>query len=318
MKKQLTFIIIILSLLVVLAACGDENNPDNNTNSDDKQENTDETKTFAAKNGDVEIPKNPKNIVTSDSYIGYLLALGIKPAGTSEFGLNVPNFEGMLDDVKSFGDRTNPSIEKIFDIDPDLIIIGSHIKDVEQLEKIAPVVVMERKGYKDMLRDFGEITGKQDKASAWINDWEKRMDELKPKVEKVIGDKTISILSPHAKGGVYAWGDENGRGGVILYKGFNRKAPEPIQKQLLETDERWMDVSMEKIPEFAGDIILTVPNDGDDADPSKVYDNPLWKDLPAVKNDQVYRIDDKVGSSFSDPITLEKRLDKIEKQILQQ
>ena len=311
MKKSILLMTSLLSIMFLLAACGEDEKK-----TDEKEQVTSETTIFKGENGEVEFQANPEKIIVADSYVGFLLALDMKPAATSQFGLDVPAFDGMLDGVESFGDRSTPSLEKILDINPDLIIVDNHITDIEQLEKIAPVIVMEKKGYKELLVDFGEITGKKEMAETWINDWEKRINDLKPTVEEVIGDKTISILSPHAKGGIYAWGAENGRGGTIFYDAFAQKASAPIQEQLLDAGERWMDISMEMIPEYAGDIIITVPNDGDDADPAVVYDNPLWQNLPAVKNGLVYEIDDKIGSSFSDPISLEKRLDRIEVQIL--
>lgn len=69
----------------------------------------------------------------------------MKPAATSQFGLDVPAFDGMLDGVESFGDRSTPSLEKILDINPDLIIVDNYITHIEQLEKTAPVIVMEKK-----------------------------------------------------------------------------------------------------------------------------------------------------------------------------
>ncbi len=40
--------------------------------------------------------------------------------------------------------------------------------------------------------------------------------EAKPKVQAAVGDKTVSILQPYAKG-IYAFGHNFGRGGDILY-----------------------------------------------------------------------------------------------------
>ena len=316
MKKSILFMISLTALLLVLSACG-KDTEESDEKTDDKNSN-EETFIFKAENGDIEVPKNPKRIVVNDNYVGFLLALGVTPVGTSEYAFGNPYYEGMLEGVESFGDRGNPSVEKILAMDPDLIITYDLIENVEQLEKIAPVISLkyEDKNYKDRLKEFGVITGKEKEADEWLAQWEEKLDELRPKVEEVIGDQTLSILSPHNGKGIYAWGKKYGRGGVIFYDEFGVKAPERIQKELIDGDEDWIDFSIETLPEFAGDIIITVPNDGDDSDPAVVYDNPLWENLPAVKNDKVYKIDVREGSSYFDPISIEKRLDEITKQIL--
>lgn len=71
----------------------------------------------------------------------------------------------------------------------------------------------------------------------------------------------------------------------------------------------------EKLPEFSGDIIFTCPWSGDTSNPQIVYDNFLWKGLPAVKAGNVFQLDPK-GDTYNDPVTLEAQLSFISKSLL--
>ena len=242
-----------------------------------------ETITYAAVNGDIKIPKNPQRIVVlANQYVGYFLALGLKPAGITENPLSNPYFAGKLDGVQNLGDGS--SLEKILDLKPDLIIVYDGTKNIEQLAKIAPTVAIKYgdKNFKDRLIDFGLMTNTEDKAKIWIANWDKKIAEYKPKVEGAVGQKTVSILNTYAKG-LYVWGSGFGRGGEIIYGEFKLKAPAAAQKDVIDSGTGFATISLEKLPEYAGDYIFTSPWLGDTADPAVVYDSKLWKTLPAVK-----------------------------------
>ncbi|MCU6707905.1 ABC transporter substrate-binding protein [Paenibacillus sp. J5C_2022] len=320
---------LLLAVFVLLAACGNNANStapdpppapthaaDSGKASNEPAEATEEdTITYTAANGEVVVPKNPQRIVVdSKVYVGYFLALGIKPAGVPEEALHVPYFEGQLDGVESIGDMDS-SLEQITALDPDLIITITRSKNIENFEKIAPTIAIEygTKDYREQLLDFGKITGKEAEAQAWIDSWDAKIAEHKPMIEEAVGDGTVSILQPHAKG-IYAFGHNYGRGGEILYGEFKLKAPEVIQQEAIDSGAGYANISLEKLPEFAGDIIFTSPWTGDEANPDYVYESTLWKSLPAVKNGKVYNLDSKY-SNYSDPVSLEAHLDFIVKSL---
>ncbi|WP_025844184.1 ABC transporter substrate-binding protein [Brevibacillus agri] len=111
-----------------------------------------ETITYQTTSGEVEIPKNPKRvIVLADSYVGYFLALGIKPVGLSEFALNHPFYAGKVDGVENiggYGDDSN-SLEKLLELKPDVIVMLDNAKNIENIKKIAPTIAI-KYGEKDL------------------------------------------------------------------------------------------------------------------------------------------------------------------------
>jgi len=329
-KKKQTFFIALMVFMLFLTACGSKNaspvvNSDapaesepatqtestKSTNSDSKQ-----TIIYKATNGDIEVPINPQRIVVdSKVYVGYFLALGIKPIGVPEEALHNPYFDGLVDGINSIGE-IDSSLEYISSLEPDLIITITRSKTIEQFEKIAPTIAIEygEKDFREQLLDFGVITGKEAEAKAWIERWDAKIAENKPKVESVVGDKTVSILQPSAKG-IYAFGHNYGRGGEILYGEFHLKAPEIIQTEAIDSGVGYATLSMENLPQFAGDYIFTSPWTGDASKQEDMYETNIWKSLPAVKNDHVYWLDPNY-SNYSDPVSLESHLDFILKSLL--
>lgn len=177
------------------------------------------------------------------------------------------------------------------------------------ISKIAPTVAIKfgELPLREQLREFGKMTGKEAEAETWIAAWDQKIAEVKPQVQAAVGDKTVSILQPYAKG-IYAFGHNFGRGGDILYGELELKAPPTIQKEAIDSGQGWANLSLEKLPEYAGDYIFTNAWSGDDADPSVVYESSLWKNLPAVKNNLVFMTNRK-GDLFNDPISLEAQLE---------
>ena len=111
------------------------------------------------------------------------------------------------------------------------------------------------------------------------------------------------------------FGHNFGRGGEIIYDEFGLKAPPEAQKEAIDSGTGWATISMEKLPEFAGDIIFTCPWSGDTSDPNIVYDNPVWKSLPAVKAGHVFQLNPK-ADTYNDPVSLEAQLKFISDSLL--
>ncbi len=267
--------------------------------------------------GEVTVPAEPKRIVDlTGSSIGDLLALGVKPVAAIRDSLQNPYHEGLLDGVADLGSA--PTAEVVLAQNPDLIIAFDYIEpsDYEQLRKIAPVVRLKYGALppQELLAEFGKITGKETQAQEWVEKWNAKIAEVKPKIQAVVGDRTVSILQPYAKG-IYAWGNKGGRGGEILYDDLGLKAPDIIRETLIEGDGFGGDLSLEKLPDYAGDYIFTSNWGWDDGDANVVYNSAVWKSLDAVKNDRVFWIDPK-GSFYNDPISLEAQLELIEKSFL--
>lgn len=326
MKKllQLPFSVwsILLVFAFVLGACSGGTNPAPGgaaaaPGGESAAPSTAKTKTFVAANGPVEVPDNPQRIVSlAPNYAGYLLALGITPVGVPEFTLGNPYLQNKLEGVVNLGASaaTEPTVEQVLELKPDLIVGLTAVKNTEQLQKIAPVVTFDTtKNNKELLLELGKLTKREKQAEAWLDQWERKIKGLKPQIEAVAKGRTFTILYPSAKG-VYMFREGYGRGTEILYGDFGVAMPEAA-KRVFEPGKGFSIISLESLPDLAGDIIFTAPWLGDAAGASVVYDSPIWKSLPAVKEGRAYHVDYDIFT-FSDPYSWEGQLTIITDKLL--
>ncbi len=267
------------------------------------------TRTYVDSKGTVTIPVHPERIVDlTGSAIGNLLELGIKPIAATDSSMQSPYHQDQLSNIVNLGEGSD--FEKILSLQPDLIIVFDYLEAsaYDQLVEIAPVVRLAYGADRpiELLKKYGDFTGREDKAQTWIDEWNRKIERVKSKIVETVGDHTVSILQPFAKG-IYAWGDKGGRGGEILYGDLGLKAPPIIQQKLIDGPEFGANLSLEQLPEYAGDYIFTSNWGWDDGDPEIVYGSALWKGLPAVKEGRTFFIDP-AGSYYNDPISLDAQL----------
>lgn len=264
------------------------------------------TRTVDTDKGPVEIPTDPKTIV-SDYYLGELLAVDVKPVIASPYALNNPFLAGMCDGIEELNTvSAETSLEMIAEKQPDLIITITEA-DYEKYSKIAPTVYIQdgKRSDEDLFRYIASLVNKEDAAEAYINEFNDKVATVKDEMVSIVGDRTVSILEVWPQE-IYTMGSRFARGGSILYDMWGLKAPEAIQSTMVDGDETYKVISVEALPDYAGDFILYGVLDG--ADSAYVDDSQLWQNLPAVKADRVLPYE-QVAFMHRDPITLTNQLD---------
>lgn len=302
---------------ILLSACGDDAADENNTNNSDQEEDVAQSDTipYEALNGTQDIPAEPKRVVLlADVYFGYLQELDIDVVAATDFVFQSPFLDEHTEGIENLGDANSVAIEEIASLEPDLIIAYHSSELLEQLESITTTVAVDYAslGYKEQLEEFGTMFGREEQAQAWIDDWNAQIDELKPAVQEAVGEQTISILQP-AESDVYLYGNGWGRGGEILYQEFELNMPESVEEAV--ESEGFNNLSLEVVPEYAGDYILTAPWTVN-LDGNFLYESPIWNGLPAVENEKVFEMDP-IGYYFNDPISIEQHLDEISTFLLE-
>ena len=309
MKRSLT-LVLFLSLLLISACSNGNNNVNNTTNQNNQSENAtnDETITYESENGPIEVPADPQRVVVLSSYAGDLIELGVPVVGADAWSLDNPNFKEGLKDAEEVSDE---SIEKILELEPDLIIGLSNIKNYEKLSEIAPTVTFTY-GKEDYLQqhiEIGKVVNKEEEATAWVDDFKQRATDIGDKVRDKIGeDATISVVESFDKQ-FYVYGDNWGRGTEILYQAMDLNMPKKVEE--MTEDEGYHALSLESVPEYAGDYLI-LSQDGESED---LEESDVLKNIPAVKNNQVLQVDmDRFY--FNDATTLDYQLDIFEKYFL--
>ena len=301
MKQWKVCVTAIIGLGLLTACQSNESGSESAAEEDEPQ-----TFVYKATNGDIEIPSDVENIVLlADSYFGYFETLGVRPIAATQQVFDSSILAEYTDGVENLEDGT--SIERILELDPDLIITWAGMENEEQLEQIAPTIAIQygEFTYKEQLQEFGKMLGEEDKADTWIAEWEEQVEEVRTEINDAVGDQTVSIVQPFAKE-IHAFGDSFGRGGEVIYNELELKAPDVVQKEAIDSGIGYVTVSLEALPDVAGDYIFTAPwmeGEGDD-----MYDSSIWKDLPAVSEGRVFEFD-ATDYYFNDPITIERQLD---------
>ncbi|MEY9977927.1 iron-hydroxamate ABC transporter substrate-binding protein [Lysinibacillus sp. RC79] len=305
MKKWLLpmFMIVVL----VLAACG---NKEEKADEGSKDKASTETITYQSESGPIEVPANPKRVVVLSSFVGDLLKLGVNVVGVDSWAADNPNFQ---DDIKDAVVVENTDIEKIIELDPDLIIGLNGIENADKLAEIAPTVLFTY-GKVDYLQQFieiGKAVNKEKEATEWVKDFKTRAVEAGTKIKEKIGeDATVTVAEMFNKQ-LYVYGDNWGRGTEILYQEMGLKMPGKVKEGALKPG--YLAISQEVLGDYAGDYVIFSMFKGQD---SSIKNAAWFKDLEAEKNGHLFEVNAN-EFYFNDPITLEYQLDFFEKKFLQ-
>jgi iron complex transport system substrate-binding protein len=246
------------------------------------------TRIYKHMKGETEIPISPQRILAPYPHYAHLEALGLKSIGSTPYMIEKDPYS----DMSGMVDIGQYNLELMLDLKPDLIIdigIGNNADKYEAFSKIAPTVIVPISlSLIDSMRAVGDIVGKKTEAEAWIKQLEDKILAAKEKFAGAIGpDETVSIINIREKS-ILVYGNGN-LGGDILYNYLGLKAPDIIQKDVIEGGN-WPDISVEAISEYAGDHIFISHMNAEERT-KEIMNSGLWKSLPAVKNNRVYELD---------------------------
>ena len=298
MKKR--FVLFIL-LLVLLTGCNNDSKASEAKNNASTTENTSETITYESENGPIEVPADPQRVVVLSSFAGNVMALDVNLVGVDSWAKMNPQWKDELSDVEEV---TDESLEKIIELEPDLIIGLSNINNLDKLNEIAPTVTFTygKVDYLTQHLEIGKLLNKEEEASAWVTDFKKRAKESGDEIRAEIGeDTTVSVIESYDKQ-LYVYGDSWGRGTEILYQEMDLKMPEKVEDAAQKAG--YYALSAEVLPEFAGDyMIFSKFNEMDNS----FTETETFKNIPAVANDRVFTVNG-YEFYFNDPLTLDYQL----------
>ncbi|MFE6076458.1 ABC transporter substrate-binding protein [Paenibacillus sp. NPDC057886] len=298
MKHQvrLSIGIIIVLLVALCTACASSNTGSDKSataigaSGSSETAVSDKKRIVASEKGDISIPADPQRVVgLSVVYPEFLYALGVKPVAVQNYHPEFPAYlQDALKDTLKTGLAQTPNFEAILSTQPDLIIapVWWSDKDYDQLTGIAPTVLLpQRDNWRDELRDIGEVLGKKDLAEKVILDLQNKEAEAKIKLDSLVGNETVMYMMIMADG-IVVYGENIDRGKFIHKElGLN-----PVKD--FPQSEMSVTISLEKIPEYNPDhIILQLDDESSEKVQNRykeMVDSSLWKNMTAVKKNQVY------------------------------
>ena len=256
-------------------------------------------------------PCRPKRIVAL-YLLGDVLSFDVTPVGVSDV------YEGSglrqrLNDAVLLGEWHRPDLQKIRDLQPDLIIAPSH-RSFESLRGLAPVV------YVDYEWPLAE---RMSRLSEWLgpsSDFEKRMDKFQEKLESSknklrqagLLEKTVTIVEGGGNGVEVIASKSFGRGSQIVYEYLGMKAPAKLQQMIEQaTQARGVYASFDQLEDYAGDFIFRSSYAG----MPDLSGREEWSRLPSVREGRVLNISFGL-SYFNDLFSLDRQLSYIVDRLL--
>ena len=242
------------------------------------------------------VPVDPQRIIALDmEALGNLLAMDIKPiAASSGWDTEEPfpkHIQDKLDiignDIEYVGSTTQPNLEKMLSLKPDLILSNSHMENFyQQLSQIAPTLVMQHPNlWKEKLLDLAQKLNKEDVAQELMTNYVQRIEELQETLLDKRSELTVSVITMTQGGGVRTYASQHAISAVLSDLGVQR----PPSQILNRTGQ----ISVEKLDSVDGDVLFFVTRhkEEDNNAISRLQENPLWKKLQVVQSDQVYLVD---------------------------
>lgn len=240
--------------------------------------------------GEFTLDKTPSRVVALEySFVDALAQVGVSPVGVADDN----NVDRILPQVRekiaawqSVGTRSQPSLEVIASLKPDLIIAdpSRHTAVFEELKKIAPTVMFDSRheSYQENIetaQKIGDLVGKSAEMKAKINEHNDYIANIAKNLG-VQGKKASFGTSREDKFNIQ---NDNGYVGSFLTTlGF---APTK-----LNSDQAFVEINLEQLvmekPEY-----LFIAHYRDESIARKWEAEPLWKAIPAVKANHVYSVD---------------------------
>ena len=240
--------------------------------------------------GEFTLDKTPSRVVALEySFVDALAQVGVSPVGEADdnkIDRILPQVREKIAAWQSVGTRSQPSLEVIASLKPDLIIAdpSRHTAVFEELKKIAPTVMFDSRheSYQENLetaQKIGDLVGKSAEMKAKINEHNDYIANIAKNLG-VQGKKASFGTSREDKFNIQ---NDNGYVGSFLTTlGF---APTK-----LNSDQAFVEINLEQLvmekPEY-----LFIAHYRDESIARKWEAEPLWKAIPAVKANHVYSVD---------------------------
>ena len=240
--------------------------------------------------GEFTLDKTPSRVVALEySFVDALAQVGVSPVGVADdnkVDRILPQVREKIAAWQSVGTRSQPSLEVIASLKPDLIIAdpSRHTAVFEELKKIAPTVMFDSRheSYQENLetaQKIGDLVGKSAEMKAKINEHNDYIANIAKNLG-VQGKKASFGTSREDKFNIQ---NDNGYVGSFLTTlGF---APTK-----LNSDQSFVEINLEQLvmekPEY-----LFIAHYRDESIARKWEAEPLWKAIPAVKANHVYSVD---------------------------
>lgn len=189
-----------------------------------------------------------------------------------------------LTKVQSIGTFNDVNLETLLKVKPDIVFAGITAQATnKRIEDLGIPVFTLGTGVhtlETLLNEFtqvGILVGEEEKAKRLVSYWNETIETLKKTFPK--SEKRVKVLYANGSGKISSeikgrWGDSfiKSAGGVNVVEDF------PLEG----------DISAEMLLKLNPDVLILSKNMSQQVTPELIKTNPMYKNLKAVKNNQVY------------------------------
>ncbi len=316
MLKKLSILVIALGVMVSLAACGtkEETKPANagaanqqtaNSASSDGN-STAKDGNSTAQDGDASaeartinylgqeytVPAKVEKIVITGSVESMedALVLDVKPVGALTMGGSFePLFAGITDGAVAIGEKTQPNLETILKLAPDVILASTKFpaETLEKLGKVGLTIPVSHisTDWEANLKLLAELTGKEGQSDEVLKTYKQEAAELKEKIGPTLQGK--SVLMIRLRSGSMMIYPEDVFFNPSLYGDLGADVPEEVKQAKAQQM-----ISLEKLSEMNPDYLFVQFSEAENKDKPKALEelqsNPIWSSINAVKNGNLF------------------------------
>ncbi|CAM3707428.1 ABC transporter substrate-binding protein [Marinicrinis lubricantis] len=316
MKKKICIVSAVVLIMLIAAACGANENDEpassgstgqiQNESTDngnqlagegantatEEQEDANGTREIQYLGESYTVPTTVEHIVITGSLESMedALVLEVKPTGAMTVGGEFPPlFESITSDATGIGEKTQPSLDTILTLKPDVILASTKFpaETLEKLEKISTTIPVSHisTDWEANLKLLAELTGKEELTEQVLQEYGNTVQAVREKVEPLFRDKTVLAVRIRA-GNIYIY-----PGNVFfnpsIYEDLGAEVPDEVKQAKAQEM-----VTLEKLSEMNPDYLFVQFSEDENQDaPQALEDlqnNPIWQSIQAVKEGHLF------------------------------
>ncbi|MBD8505089.1 iron-siderophore ABC transporter substrate-binding protein [Hoyosella sp. G463] len=250
----------------------------------------------------IEVPADPQAVIGMDiSDTAALVALGITPvAANDRIAGQFVGTEDFLPDgfdpatLPTFGLAYEPNFENIASLEPDLIIGNEFMNEMsQQMSQVAPTVLVswpDNGSWQQRFQDVADAVGRGSEAAEVEADFQDFIDSL----PEGLDGTTVAFVRPTPDGGLRIDSLPTAfPGSVADQAGIDMLIPDGVGE--LDEGSGFIELSGEFLDVLRGADLIVVPDytvtgAAEEDAVTQFASNPLWEELPAVRNGRVAQV----------------------------
>lgn len=262
-----------------------------------------ETRVVTDAVGEVKVPTAPERVVATDFFSSSVLVdVGVTPVGVmqgiEEPGSRPQRYLEALADVAQVSSYAEINVEKVLELEPDLIIVDAKFptpETLDRLAKIAPLFHVDLTGsWSERALSVADAVNRRDRAEEQKIAYDARAEEISRRYRDLLDTMPVAVVSLNTTNSTWA---SYAPGGwpTPAWVDIDAVFREPTDGEA-RTSSEWAWISDEQLEKLgnAGFIIVLEPQQ------LARYENfRIWQSLPAVRAGNVFTdFDSPATSSF--------------------